>query len=110
MHVCVLMCVCVCMRERAGDDPLLPLPFETGESVELQCVAVCCSVLQCVAVCCSVLQCVAVCCSVLQTHANATVQTLSRPLALLHACVRRRPHSAFLCRTLFFFLPSLYSL
>ena len=51
--------------------------------VQLQCVAVCCSVLQCVAVCCSVwqcvavfhgfpliwyvqLQCVAVCCSVLQ--------------------------------------------
>jgi len=51
---------------------------------ELQCVAVCCSVLlrlevpersapvlylrvlQCVAVCCSALQCVAVCCSVLQ--------------------------------------------
>jgi len=51
---------------------------------ELQCVAVCCSVLhhsstvygvatigrvnvlQCVAVCCSVLQCVAVCCSALQ--------------------------------------------
>jgi len=36
------------------------------ESQELQCVAVCCSVLQCVAVCCSVLQCVAVCCSVMQ--------------------------------------------
>jgi len=34
-------------------------------AIELQCVAVCCSVLQCVAVCCSVLQCVAVCCSVL---------------------------------------------
>jgi len=36
---------------------------------ELQCVAVCCSVLQCVAVyidVCSELQCVAVCCSVLQ--------------------------------------------
>jgi len=32
--------------------------------VEIQCVAVCCSVMQCVAVCCSVLQCVAVCCSV----------------------------------------------
>jgi len=36
------------------------------KSVELQCVAVCCSVLQCVAACCSVLQRVAVCCSVLQ--------------------------------------------
>jgi len=36
------------------------------DSHQLQCVAVCCSVLQCVAVCCSVLQCVAVCCSVLQ--------------------------------------------
>jgi len=36
------------------------------ESVELECVAVCCSVLQCVAVCCSVLQRVAACCSVLQ--------------------------------------------
>jgi len=34
--------------------------------IELQWVAVCCSVLQCVAVCCSVLQCIAVCCSVLQ--------------------------------------------
>ena len=31
-----------------------------------QFIAVCCSVLQCVAMCCSVLQCVAVCCSVLQ--------------------------------------------
>ena len=30
---------------------------------ELQCVAVCCSVLQCVALCCSALQCVAMCCS-----------------------------------------------
>jgi len=34
--------------------------------VNVQCVAVCCSVLQCVAVRCSVLQCVAVCCSALQ--------------------------------------------
>ena len=33
---------------------------------DVQCVAVCCSVLQCAAVCFSVLQCVAVCCSVLQ--------------------------------------------
>jgi len=32
----------------------------------LQCVAAWCSVLQCVAVCCSMLECVAVCCSVLQ--------------------------------------------
>jgi len=39
--------------------------------LELQCVAVCCSVLQCVAVCCSVLQCVAVCCSVL--HRSVTI-------------------------------------
>jgi len=35
----------------------------TEDIRELQCVAVCCSVLQCVAVRCSVLQCVAVCCS-----------------------------------------------
>ena len=34
-------------------------PFE-----DLQCAAVCCSVVQCAAECCSVLQCVAVCCSV----------------------------------------------
>jgi hypothetical protein len=37
-----------------------------GKYAQMQCVAVCCSVLQCVAVCCSVLQCVAVRCSVLQ--------------------------------------------
>jgi len=36
----------------------------------VQCVAVCCSVLQYVAVCCSVLQCVAVCCSMLQCVAE----------------------------------------
>jgi len=35
-------------------------------AVDLQCVAVCWSVLQCVGVCCSVLQCIAACCSVLQ--------------------------------------------
>ena len=38
----------------------------TDYGKEVQCVAVCCSVLQRVVVCCSVLQCVAVCCSVLQ--------------------------------------------
>jgi len=37
-----------------------------SQGVELQCVAVCCSVLQCVAACCSVLQRAAACCSVLQ--------------------------------------------
>jgi len=35
----------------------------------LQCAAVCHNVLQCVALCCSVLQCVAVCCSVMQCNA-----------------------------------------
>ena len=35
-------------------------------AANMQCVAVCCSVLHCVAVCCIVLQCVAVRCSVLQ--------------------------------------------
>ena len=35
-------------------------------SSQVQCVAVCCSVLQCVAVCCSVLQYAVVCCIVLQ--------------------------------------------
>jgi len=39
---------------------------ECCDLLEMQCVAVCCSVLQCVAMCCSVLHCVAVCCSVLQ--------------------------------------------
>jgi len=55
--------------------PRLVPPVSADTECELQCVAVCCSVLQCVAVCCSVLQeadkecelqCVAVCCSVLQ--------------------------------------------
>jgi len=31
---------------------------QVHQIVELQCVALCCSVLQCVAVCCSALQCV----------------------------------------------------
>ena len=39
---------------------------EDEELKELQCVAVCCSVLLSVAVCRSVLQCVTVCCSVLR--------------------------------------------
>ena len=33
-------------------------------SVDVQDIAVCCSVLQCAVVCCSVLQCVALCCIV----------------------------------------------
>jgi len=47
-------------------DIYFSLLLDYGSIYELQCVAVCCSVLQCVAVCCSALQCVAVCCSVLQ--------------------------------------------
>ena len=46
-------------------------------SGELQCVAVCCSVVQCVAVCCSVYQCVAVCCSALQCVAVCLIQGVS---------------------------------
>jgi len=48
----------------------------------LQCVAVCCSVLQCVAVCCCMLQCVAVCCCMLQCVAvccNVCVCNMCRP-------------------------------
>jgi len=37
--------------------------------IDLQCVAVCCSVLQCVAECCTVLQCLALRCSALQSVA-----------------------------------------
>ena len=36
--------------------PRLVPPVSADTECELQCVAVCCSVLQCVAVCCSVLQ------------------------------------------------------
>ena len=46
IHVCLRNCEYICM--------------------DLQCVAVCCSVLQRVVVRCSVLQCVAVCCNILQ--------------------------------------------
>ena len=45
---------------------------------EIQCVAVCCSVLQCVAAWSNVLQCVAVCCSVLQCV--AVCRNVSLPL------------------------------
>ena len=58
----VLQCVDLCDS----------LPSEISEMlayVQVQFVAVCCSVLKCVAVCCSVLQCVAVWCSVSQCGA-----------------------------------------
>ena len=44
----------------------VPRAISRGPVTDMQCVAVCCSVLQCVAVCCSVLQCVAVYSRVLQ--------------------------------------------
>ena len=67
-HVCVNVfhvCVCVCVRERENERARAWVHTFT---VQLQCVAVCCSVLplQCVAVCCRALQCVAVGCSALQ--------------------------------------------
>jgi len=52
---------------------LLLLCVEEVVAMQLQCVALCCSVLQCVAVCCSVLQSVDVCCSLLQMQQVATV-------------------------------------
>jgi len=45
----------------------------------VQCVAVCCSVLQCAAVCCSVLQRVAACCSVLHQAMNDKALNHSMP-------------------------------
>jgi len=92
--VCVRMCVCACVNnciwninlrlyvymmvctyrnvaqvrewlERADMSAILPSAPRTVNR-NIQCVAVCCSVLQYVAVHCNVLQCVAVCCSVLQ--------------------------------------------
>ena len=42
-----------------------------GVALNVECGAMCCSVLLCVAVCCNVLQRVAVCCSVLQCVAFA---------------------------------------
>jgi len=62
----VLQCVAVC-RSRRPTTCIYDAPGYTYLCREMQCVAVCCSVLQCVAVCCSVLQCVAVCCT---THTH----------------------------------------
>ena len=64
------------MREKArGREACEAAVAMRFEELEIQCVAVCCSVLQCVAVCCSVLQCVAVCCSVLQCFAVCKVDS-----------------------------------
>jgi len=92
--VCVRMCVCACVNnckwninlrlyvyimvcryhnvaqvrewlERADMSATLPSAPRTVNR-NIQCVAVCCSMLQYTAVCCSVLQCVAVRCSALQ--------------------------------------------
>ena len=89
VHVTNLQCVAVC-------------------GSVLQCVAVCCSVLTChqLAVCCSVLQCVAVwlrrvavCCSVLQSVAACRVpsRTQSRTHSAHCTPVTVRVMAAFLC-------------
>ena len=52
-------------------------------NVQLQCVAVCCSVLQCVAVCCSVLQCVA------DAHFSCKIDLECSPSASLIFCCMR---------------------
>ena len=62
-----------------------------GEVVfsNVQCIAVCCSVLQCVAVYFNVVRCVAVCCSVLQqfsevdTHVNKDLCKRKRGLYII---------------------------
>jgi len=51
---------------------------------DMQCIAVCCSVLQCVAVCCSVLQCLAVCCSLMSSVTRPMTHWLLQCVA---ACV-----------------------
>jgi len=53
-----LQCVAVCYSVLANASEAFD-----GTRANSRCVAVCCGVLQCVAVRCSVLQCVAVCCS-----------------------------------------------
>ena len=59
-YVCVCVCVCVC-KCTAYDIVRIYVQIQDHDPEDLQCVAVCCSVLQCVAVCCRVLQGVAGC-------------------------------------------------
>ena len=63
--------------------------LSSSMAVNLQCVAVCCSVLQCVAVCCSVLQfvgCVAVCVAVCATVCAAVCAAV-RAAVCIAVCV-----------------------
>ena len=53
---------------------------KVAKSDQMQCVAVCCSVLQCVAVCCSVLQCAAARCSVLHCVVPCALDRLLQPV------------------------------
>ena len=81
--VCCSVLLCV-SGQRVG--------CEREHILNMQCVAVCCSVLQCVAVCCSVLQCVAVCCSVLQCGAigmrcTVTQFSVNTELCYMHGSV-----------------------
>jgi len=60
------MCFQITHHESAGIRQTSLAQSDSQVTLEIECVAVCCSVLQCVAVCCRVSQCVTVCCSVLQ--------------------------------------------
>jgi len=83
-----LQCVAVCVAaDLYGATLRVRCVYSYSCPGNVQCVAVCCSVLQCVAVCCSALQCVAVwavCCSVLQCPGNLLMSFKKIKSQLLH--------------------------